>query len=267
MAANSEMTPQFVRLLDFRQDTEDVFTLTLETKNFSYKPGQFNMLYAFGAGEAAISISGHQENRVIHTIRKVGSVTGLLSKLKVGEEIGVRGPFGQAWPLPEGRDIVIVAGGIGLAPLRPAIRQIVENRDSYGNVHLIYGARSPEDLLFTDEIENWAKLINVITTVDTCDRSWTGHVGVVIPLLEQLELNPKNTIALTCGPEIMMRFTASTLTNKLLEAAQIFISMERNMKCAVSHCGHCQLGPYFVCKDGPVFTLEQLKQFWTVRQM
>lgn len=263
----SSMTPDFVRVLDVNKDTKDVFTLTLDTDDFQFIPGQFNMLYAFGAGESAISISGQKEGKVVHTIRNVGSVTGKLSELHEGDEVGVRGPFGRAWPMPTGKDVVLVAGGIGLAPLRPTIRHIFNNRYEFGEVHLVYGARNPEDLLYIDELERWKESINVIVTVDTCDASWRGQVGVVVPFVEKLNLDPEKTVVMTCGPEVMMRFTVQALKQKNIADEQIFVSMERNMKCAVGHCGHCQLGPHFICKDGPVFTLTQLKRFWTVRQM
>jgi NAD(P)H-flavin reductase len=266
MAAN-EMTPHFVRITGVEKNTPDVFTLTLETDEFSYLPGQFNMLYAFGAGEAAISISGANSNEIIHTIRNVGSVTGQLAKLKVGDPIGVRGPFGRAWPLPKRKDLVIVAGGIGLAPLRPVIRHIEKNRKDYGQIHVIYGARQPKDLLYAQEIQEWKKSMDITVTVDSADESWQGHVGVVTTFIERLKVIPKKTVALICGPEVMMRFAARELIKKEISEKNIYVSMERNMKCALAQCGRCQLGPHFVCKDGPVFSLPQLKNLWIVREM
>ncbi|MCL5266829.1 MAG: FAD/NAD(P)-binding protein [Bacteroidetes bacterium] len=247
-------------------ETDDTFTLLIDTAQmngspYSFKPGQFNMIYAFGTGESAISISSDpgKPGMLAHTIHRVGSVTSALSRLKRGSLIGLRGPYGTAWPLEEaaGKDICIAAGGIGLAPLRPIIYSLIRKRDLYGRIVILYGARSPLDLLYRVELEQWNKLPNteVIITVDRGDSTWKGHIGVVTNLFSYIKLDSESTIAMVCGPEVMMKYTVEELQRRGLSQDQIYISMERNMKCGVGLCGHCQFGPKFICKDGPVFRL------------
>ncbi len=252
-------------------ETEDTFTLLLEPdnggSNFHFSPGQFNMLYAFGIGESAISISSDpsKKDNIAHTIHRVGTVTNVLSQLEKGDVIGLRGPFGNGWPVEKakGKDVCIVTGGIGLAPLRPVLYSIFNNRKEYGKIFLLYGARSPLDLLYRVELEKWGKMkdVTVQVIVDRCDSSWKGHIGVVTKLFSYIKLNTANTIAMICGPEIMMKFTIQELSQRGVPTEQIYISMERNMKCGIGLCGHCQCGPKFVCKDGPVFALPQVSQF------
>ncbi len=261
-----------------RRETYDTWTLALqppEGMSFTFQPGQFNMLYIFGVGEVPISISGDpaQPVPVAHTVRAVGTVTRAMTALKPGAPIGVRGPFGHGWPLDEakGHDVVIVAGGIGLAPLRPAIYTLLRHRDDYGRVVLLYGARTPRDLLYRKELERWrGRLdIEVLVTVDRGVEAWRGHVGVVTTLFRQAErlFDPSQTIALICGPEIMMRFTVREFQNRDVPNERIYISMERNMKCAVALCGFCQFGPEFVCKDGPVFTYAKIGHLFEEREV
>jgi NAD(P)H-flavin reductase len=208
---------------------------------------------------------------MIHTIRDVGPVSHALTRLEPGAAIGVRGPFGVGWPLAaaEGRDLVIVAGGLGLAPLRPAIYRVLAERRRYGAVSLLYGARRPEDILFGRELSVWrARLdIDVDVTVDHALSGWRGHVGVVTNLLSRATFDPASAIAMLCGPEIMMRNIAATLVAQGLDAERIYLSMERNMKCAVGHCGHCQLGPAFICRDGPVFSYARMKPLLAVKEL
>lgn len=265
------MVPKIYRVKRIHKETHDTFTLDLEPTEdkepFIFVPGQFNMLYAFGTGECAISISGNPEepDKLQHTTRIVGTVTTALSKLKPNETMGIRGPFGSCWPLKiaEGNDVVLVAGGIGLAPLRPAIYHILANRHKYDKVVLLFGTRTPEDIPFYRELKAWKSRldIEVLVTVDRAQAAWQGNVGVVTHLIPRVSFDRLNTIAIMCGPEIMMRFTIAELLKRGVSPESIYISMERNMKCAVGFCGHCQLGPTFICKDGPVFRYDKIK-FW-----
>lgn len=273
----SPMTPWPYRIEKVIRETHDTFSLNVVPKDSShsltFNPGQFNMLYAFGVGEVPISISGPMPGGqgMIHTIRDVGIVTGALHKLKKDQTVGLRGPYGSAWPIEEskGYDIVIMAGGIGLAPLRPALYALLEQRDKFGEIALLYGVRKPADLLFTKEFENWRGKygVQVKLTVDTADREWRGNVGVVNTLVQRANFDPTNTVAMICGPEVMMRFAVSELKRWEVPEDQIFITMERNMKCAVGFCGHCQFGPAFICKDGPIFRYDKVKQFFGIREV
>lgn len=236
-------------------------------KGYSFKPGQFNMITAFGFGEAPISISSDPEEKEIgHTVRKVGSVTEAMALMKTEATIGIRGPYGRGWPMEqlEGKDVLIIAGGIGLAPLRPVITQISKHREKFGQFEIIYGARTPADELFKNEYESWRRLPNtsVHLTVDRVPQGekWNGSVGLVTKLLDNMNTKPKNSLILICGPEIMMKFIIKGLLEKGFLPEQIFVSMERRMKCGIGKCGNCQLGPKFVCKDGPVFTYKELSE-------
>lgn len=238
---------------------------------YQFGPGQFNMLYLPGFGESAISISSDpmQAGILSHTIRATGNVTQALAQKKNGDHIAVRGPFGSCWPVRayRGNDIVIACGGIGLAPLRPAIYHILNNRKDYGRVILLYGARTPMDLLYTAEYEAWRdKGLEVEVTVDIGDVNWQGHVGVVPVLFYRLRIEPRQTIIMTCGPEIMMRFVVFEALARRVRAENIFVSLERNMSCAMGFCGHCQYGPHFICKDGPVFDYRQVAPFFNLEE-
>ena len=250
-------------------ETDDTFTLQLDmgafTPSFAFRPGQFNMVYVFGIGEAAISISSDpaQSKTISHTIHRVGIVTTALAQLKRGDVIGIRGPYGTSWPLEpaRGKDVCVVAGGIGLAPLRPVIAALLRERTAYERILILYGARSPLDLLYRVELEEWAKAhhVEVLVTVDRGDSSWKGHIGVVTNLFSYLKLDARATVAYVCGPETMMRYTVDELGRRGLPDHQIYLSLERNMKCAVGFCGHCQYGAEFICKDGPVYLLPRIK--------
>jgi NAD(P)H-flavin reductase len=263
------LTPAPARVAQVQKETHDTFTLTLAPADgqplAGFAPGQFSMLYVYGVGELPISISGDpsEPERLVYTVRSVGRATQALVGRRPGDVVGVRGPFGRPWPLEaaRGKDVLIVAGGIGLAPLRPAIYDILRNRDDYVRLIVLYGARSPKDLLFRKQLARWGRLSDtqVLATVDYGGASWRGHVGVVTTLFRHLRLHPAQTVALICGPEIMMRFVVRQLEARGVPASEIYLSMERNMKCAVGSCGHCQLGPYFVCKDGPIFSYEQMR--------
>jgi len=262
------MLPRSYRIQQIWNETSDTFTFSLAPLDASggpsFAPGQFNMLYAFGVGEVPISISSAPgESPVIkHTTRVVGPVTRAMRRLKRGEMMGVRGPFGSSWPVEaaRNRDLVIVAGGIGLAPLRPVLYEALAQRKSYNKIVLLYGARTPEDLLYRHELERWrGKLdLEIHVTVDRAFADWRGNVGVVTKLIGRTPFDRTSCVAMVCGPEVMMRFAVMELQNRGVTADRIYVSMERNMKCAVGFCGHCQYGPLFVCKDGPVYRYDRI---------
>ncbi|MCA9269511.1 MAG: FAD/NAD(P)-binding protein [Planctomycetales bacterium] len=271
-AAVSPWLPQPVRIARKKQEATGICTYDLELETpdvaaaYRFAPGQFNMLYLPGFGEAAISISSSpsQPQAVSHTVRHVGNVTGALARMNVGDSLLLRGPFGSAWPVEActGCDVVIACGGVGLAPLRPVIYHIIEHRPNYGRVHLLYGARTPKDLLYTSEYDAWRDAgVEVDVTVDLGDHHWQGHIGVVPMLFYRLRLDDARTRVLTCGPEIMMRFAIFEALARKIPAHHVYLSMERKMSCAMGLCGQCQLGPSFVCKDGPVFTYEQMQPY------
>ena len=268
------LLPRSLEVLASSQETADTWTLTLAAEGArGFAPGQFNMLYAFGIGEAPISFSGDPADptRLVHTIRAVGPVTRALCALRVGDSLGVRGPFGSAWPVERarGRDAVFVGGGIGIAPLRPAIYRVLADRAAYGRVVVLVGTRRPEDRLFGAELAEWraAGVIEVHETVDTAGGDWTGDVGVVTTLLPRLGLDGPRSVAFLCGPEVMMRFTAYDLIGAGVDPGEVYVSLERNMKCAVATCGHCQLGGSFVCKDGPVYAYPRVSAQILVREL
>jgi len=271
------MLPSPYRVRRLLKETHDTFTLELENTNgvgeLSFAPGQFNMLYVFGVGEVPISISGDptKSETTVHTTRTVGAVTKAMRNLKRGDLLGVRGPFGSHWPIEEaeGSDVVVVAGGIGLAPLRPAVYKVLSQREKYGKVVLLYGTRSPSDILFRRELEKWRARfdLEVHVTVDRAMGPWRGNVGVVTTLIPRVQFDPPNTLAMVCGPEVMMRFTVLELQKRGVAIENIFLSMERNMKCAIGFCGHCQYGPTFICKDGPVFRYDRIKGLFGKREI
>ncbi len=275
-AASDPMLPRPFRVVETRLDTRDTVTLSLEPVEgapLAFAAGQFTMLLSFGIGEVPISISGDptRPGLLQHTIRDVGSVTHSLVGAEPGAIVGVRGPFGTAWDVSDGRggDVVLVAGGIGLAPLRPALLEVIAHRDDYRRVVLLYGARSPEDVLFGDELKAWAEehRISVEVTVDYGPPSWRGRVGLVTNLIPRAGFDPARTFALVCGPEVMMRYAASALADRGVAAGRIRLSMERNMKCGIGLCGHCQLREQLICVDGPVFTYGRLAPLLEVREL
>jgi len=270
------MLPSPFRVVKNRKETQDTRTLELASATGgdvpSWRPGQFMMLYVFGAGEIPISIAGDPARReaITHTVRAVGPVSRAICQAKPGSAIGVRGPFGSAWPTDryEQHDIVLVAGGIGLAPLRPAIYAIMANRSRYGRVLLLAGSRTPDIFLYRREVDRWRRRdIEVRLTVDAAAKDWTNSVGPVTTLIPRAEFDVKRSAAFIVGPEIMMRFVVQALAQRGMSLDHMFLSMERNMKCAVGFCGHCQLGPAFICKNGPVFSFSQLEPWLSIRDM
>ena len=274
-AAPVAMTPLLHRVLSRTQETKDTWTLELEPFVQPVRPraGQFDMLYAFGVGEVPISTSGDHvgDGPLTHTIREVGAVSSALCALDPGSIVGVRGPFGNEWPLEEaaGGDLLVVAGGIGLAPLRPAIRHALAERADYGAVSVLLGARTPGELLFLHEVEEWRSRLDVEVdvTVDAAAPGWHGRVGLVTTLIPGAVFNPETATAFVCGPEIMMTFVVRALVDRGLPPQRIWISMERNMRCGVGHCGHCQLGAVLICRDGPVFRADEMTKLMEVREL
>ncbi len=272
---DNAMVPRLFRLVGRRQDTADTFTLLLEPNDgvpLAFIPGQFTMLSAFGVGEVPISVSGnaHLAGPLQHTVRDVGAVTHALARASVGDVVGVRGAYGTGWVVTDGRpgDVVFVAGGIGLAPLRPAVLEVLSCREEYGRVVVLYGARSPDELLFTDELKQWeGQGVEVLVTVDYGPTTWTGRVGLVTKLIPRAGFDPMSTLAFICGPEVMMRHTALALVARGVRSNHIRVSLERNMRCGVGLCGHCQYRELFVCVDGPVLPYAQVTGLLGLREV
>lgn len=267
-ATITSVTPESpgVATYDLRIDDPDV------AQKYRFRPGQFNMLYLPGVGEAAISVSGDpaEPQLLAHTIRAAGNVTHALAALGEGGQIGLRGPFGSHWPVEEcpGNDIILVAGGIGMAPLRPVVCWLLSNRERYGQITLLMGARTPDGLLYPDEWSDWQQHMDVQQTVDRAPEDWRGNVGVVTSLLERLPISrPEQTSLMTCGPEVMMWYTIRSALARGLQSSAVWLSLERHMNCAVGFCGHCQLGPEFVCKDGPVVPYDRVAPFLKVKAL
>lgn len=269
------MLPLPYRVFDRQVETHDSATLRLEPVRVAVPPlraGQFCMLYAPGIGEVAISISDiGSEETLVHTIRDVGAVSRALRDAPAGRVLGVRGPFGTDWGLDTavGCDLVIVAGGVGLAPLRPVVLGVLARRADYGRVVLVAGARSPDEFLFREQLAEWTARpdVEVEQTIDRPAVDWDGPIGFVTEPLARLDLDPRHTIAFVCGPEPMMRFSANVLLRKGIPAERIRISLERNMQCGVGLCGHCQLGPLLVCRDGPVVDYAVAGPLLAVREL
>jgi anaerobic sulfite reductase subunit B len=254
-------------------ETHDTVTLALEPVDQpigTHLPGQFTMLYAFGIGEVPISISGLAGRCLVQTIRSVGAVTRALCEADPGQLVGVRGPFGTHWGVADaaGRELVVVAGGIGLAPLRGALLAALAARERYRRIVVLIGARSPHELVFAEEVAAWrAAGADVLVTVDRASAGWTGHVGVVTQLIDRAGIDPGAALALICGPEVMMRLTARELCAHGVAPGNIRLSLERNMRCGIAECGHCQLGPLLLCRDGPVVSYTQVAPLLTVREL
>jgi NAD(P)H-flavin reductase len=245
-------------------------------EGYAFEPGQFNMLYLFGVGEVAISISSNpmHPHHLGHTVRHVGRVTNAFRNLRPGDEVGVRGPFGKPWPLheAEGGDLLIVAGGVGVCPVRPAIEAAMRQRDRYRRLILLLGARTPDLLPYKDQLDEWIALmerlgVELHLTVDEAVGPWLYDVGVVTTLFPKAKVEPARTTAFMCGPEVMLRFAGRGLLELGVPADRIYLSVERHMECGIGLCGHCQLGPYFVCTDGPVFRYDVIAPLLEVREL
>lgn len=242
-------------------------------RRFEWRPGQFNMLYIPGVGEAAISISSDCEQPGVldHTIRTVGYFTRAMTRLSDGDVVGLRGPFGMGWPLEavEGRDVVLLGGGIGLAPLRPMIYWLLNHRQRVGRVVLLYGCRTPEDRIYAAQLEQWANdsPVDVLVTVDNATGDWNGPVGVVTNLLRRVKVNAERTVVMVCGPRILNRVAAWNFLQLHVPAEQVYVSLERNMNCGFGRCGHCQYGSRFVCRDGPVFSFADIADIFAKEEI
>jgi NAD(P)H-flavin reductase len=258
-------------------ETGDTTTLVLSPANGHSipraLPGQFNMVYVFGVGEAAISLSGDptDSSAIVHTVRNAGRITAAILQSPPGQTLGIRGPYGRGWPLDQakGRDVILIAGGLGLPPLRPLLYELLAHRGEYGRIEVIYGARTPQDLVYYEQVQGWRQRpdLRFQVTVDSAGRDWYGDVGLVTARIPDTRFDPANSIAFLCGPEIMMKYAGRDLEARGLPRSSIWISMERNMKCAVAVCGHCQFGPAFVCRDGPVFRYDVVRDWLATKEL
>lgn len=262
-------------VVDVIREAEGIVTLRLRFVDpdiqdaWSFAPGQFNMLYLYGVGEVPISIASDPDRGFYdHTIRVVGRVTEGLSRLEKGATLGLRGPFGRGWPMQQalGRDVLFVSGGLGCAPTVAAINYIAARRAQFGHLIIAQGVKHPDDLIYRDHYARWARLpdTEVLLAADTAGPQWSGRIGFVTKLLQDVALDPPRTLAMMCGPEPMMRSSANALLERGMAAADIYLSLERNMQCAVGHCGHCQYGSKFVCRDGPVFPYHEIRDLFAV---
>ncbi|MCD6381172.1 MAG: FAD/NAD(P)-binding protein [Candidatus Odinarchaeota archaeon] len=271
MEGKNPYLPRLVFLDEFRDEAPNVRTVRVRFKekgDFRFKPGQFVEVTVFGYGEAPFSISSSpiEDEYFEVTVRKMGSVTSALFRMDRGDVIGVRGPFGRGFPVEEakGENVLLIGGGIGLAPLKPVIEYIIANRNDYGDVILLYGAKTPSDIVFKEEIEKWKNYIDVHLTVDHKDETWTGRVGVVTVLFDEIEVDPRTTYSMQCGPPMMMHFVTKKLDEMGFPPNKIVFSLERLMKCGMGFCGHCMVSGKFVCKDGPVFNYSEVQSFLEV---
>lgn len=267
--------PEIWTIANRIQENRDTVSLELlpdgEGQPYEARPGQFNMIYSPGRGEIPVSISSIRSGSLLHTIRRVGAISGALVDAEAGASLGLRGPFGSSWPLQEalGKNVLMLAGGLGLAPLRPVVEYLRSRRASYHRVHLLYGARDQDHLIFRDELSAWQKEpdLELALTVDHAGTDWTAHVGTLPQLLDLFRLDLQQTLAFLCGPEIMMRLSAARLLELDMPAEQIYLSMERNMKCALGFCGHCQFGSDFICRDGPILRYDRIARWMGVKEL
>ncbi len=270
------MLPQPFLVRGRRQELTDCVTLDLappDGTSFAFAPGQFTMLYVHGVGEVAISISGDpaRPDSLVQTVRDVGAVSRALCRLEEGQHVGVRGPFGEAWPVERalGKHLMILAGGLGLAPVRPIVYWALANREQLKSVNIVYGTRAPDQILYARQLLGLSNSdgLKIGITVDLADEEWSGNVGVVTDLIPDMLNDPAETVAMVCGPEIMMRFAAQGLDAAGVPPDAIYLSMERNMKCGIGWCGHCQLGPHLICRDGPVFSYPAVRDLMAVAEL
>lgn len=266
--------PQPTEILEKREEAPHIFTYRLRfcdskiQKNYRFLPGQFNMVYAFGVGDVAISIASDPlESEVLdHTIRIVGNVTQVIGKLKPGDQLGVRGPYGSPWPMEEaqGKDLIFITGGLGCAPVTGAIQYALKRRKNYGSIKILHGVKKRQDLIYQKKFKAWEQYpdTEVLLTSDQEDHHWKYRIGVVTNLVDEIGIKPKQTVVMMCGPEIMMKFAVKNLQRRGVTPENIYLSLERNMKCALGFCGHCQYGPHFICKQGPVLSFDKLERWF-----
>lgn len=270
------MMPRLFRIKRVRREVAGIFTWTLEAEDgepFVFQPGQFNMLYLFGVGEVAISISGdcRDHSHLVHTIRAVGSVTKEMAKLKAGATVGVRGPYGRAWPIDDvvGSDLIFVTGTVGLAPLRPLILEVLNRRAEFGKVVLCYGSRGVDDILYEDQLHEWRGRFDtsVHVTVHSAPAGYRGRVGSVATAVRAAAIDGENAQAFVCRSEVMTRPAVDALHERGVSSDRIWVTLERSMKCGCGLCGHCQFGPTFMCKDGPVYRYDQIEPYFLTREL
>lgn len=273
------LLPQPAEILEKRQEADHIYTYRLsfcdaeQRRAFHFQPGQFNMLYAFGVGDVAISIASDPRDAEIleHTVRIVGNVTGALRELDQGDVVGIRGPFGSHWPMEDarGRDLIFITGGLGCAPVTGAIQYAMNRRDDYGKIKILHGVKTRQDLIYRQKFLAWQKHpdTEVILTSDQADREWKYQVGMVTNLVDQIQFDPGRTTVMMCGPEAMMHFTVKGFLKHGVAAHDIHLALERNMKCAMGFCGHCQYGPHFICKNGPILSFDRLEPFFWTREL
>jgi len=275
--------PMIATVISRVQETSDIFTLKLSVQKephqnsepvcFKFSPGQFNMLYLYGVGEVAISIVSDPEESggIAHTIRAVGRVTNGLGKLQVGDQLGLRGPFGRGWPLEqaENKDVVIVTGGLGCAPVVSVIHYVLKRKKHFGRLIIFQGVKHAADLIWKAQYDKWAAVEGVEVRVAASQSSaaiggkpWPWYSGHVTNMLKDFSYDENNTIAMMCGPEPMMLAAVDALKNERIQEESIWVSMERNMHCAIGHCGHCQFGSHFICKQGPIFSYSEIKELF-----
>ncbi|MEJ2058974.1 MAG: FAD/NAD(P)-binding protein [Acidihalobacter sp.] len=268
------LLPREAEVVERIQESSTIFTLRLRMTDteaharYEFAPGQFNMLYLYGVGEVPISIVSDPEDDHLldHTIRALGRVTDGLARLEAGARVGIRGPFGRGWPLAEarGRDVVLVTGGLGCAPVMSVINYVTKRRGEFGRLTIIQGVKHSDDLIWRTQYERWAALpqTQVLLAADVAGPGWHGAEGPVTVLFDQAEIDPERAVVMMCGPERMMQASAHLLLEQGIPAESLWLSLERNMQCAVGHCGHCQMGPHFVCKNGPVFSWPEISDLF-----
>ncbi|GAA4149911.1 FAD/NAD(P)-binding protein [Actinomadura keratinilytica] len=269
----THLRPVPYRVVERRRETRDTVTLALEpvaARIADPSPGQFTMMYAWGVGEVPVSVSGGAKPRIEQTVRAVGAVTRALCDAHPGTILGLRGPYGIGWGLEDaqGADLILAAGGIGLAPLRPVVLHALAAPGRYRRIVLLVGARTQADLLYPAELERWRRRgVHVEVTVDRAAAGWTGRVGLITSLIDLVDAEPARAAAFVCGPEVMMRLTARALVDRGVPADRVRLSLERNMRCGVGWCGHCQLGPLLLCRDGPVVPYERAEPLMAVKEL
>lgn len=276
-ATPNPYVPMVAEIVERIDEAKGIFTLRLRLRDpeqaarYSFVPGQFNMVYLYGVGEVPISIVSDplDEHGLDHTIRAVGRVTEGLACLQAGAQVGIRGPFGRGWPVDaaQGKDVLIITGGLGCAPVVAMIEYVLRRREQFGRLVIMQGVKHSSDLIYHDKYTRWAAMpdTRVLIAANSADAVWPWHVGRVTDLFEQAQLDPARTVSMMCGPEGMMLAAADALLARGHDAGQIYLSMERNMQCAVGHCGHCQFGSRFICRDGPVFAYSEIADLMRVR--